>query len=111
MRGYLLLILLAMSGTAGAQASEPPIEQMSLGTSLAILGFLLLAALIVISVLCQLLLAVGLVPKKGKIRGVMLWLANVVSNVRTTSDRKDSSSGSAKSGGGSFGGGGSTGNW
>ncbi len=94
-----------------AQTSEQPLEQVSIWTSIGISFFLLLAALIVISFLCQILIVIGLVPKEGKIRSAMFWLARVVSNVRTTSKRDSDSSGSGKGGGGSFGGSGSSGNW
>lgn len=94
-----------------AQTNEAPVEQISIWTSIGISFFLLLAALIVVSFLCQILIVVGLVPAKGKLRSVMFWLARVVSNVSTTSKRDSGSSGRAKGGGGSYGGGGSSGNW
>jgi uncharacterized membrane protein YgcG len=108
----LATVLAAMFATPlVAQTSEAPLEQISIWTSIGILFFLLLAALIVISILCQLLIVIGLVPGKGKVRSVMFWLARVVSNVQTTSKRDTSSSSGGKGGGGSFGGGGSSGNW
>ena len=111
MRKFVVFVSITLSSPGFAQTAEPPIEQMSFGTSIGILFFLLLAALIVISILCQLLIVIGLVPSKGKVRSVMFWLAKVVSNVQTTSKRDNSSSSGGKGGGGSFGGGGGSGNW
>jgi hypothetical protein len=64
-----------------AQTPEPEIEQVSLLAFLAMCGFVLLAALIVLSVIAQGLVGYGLVPKAGKSRQIMLWLTRVVSNV------------------------------
>lgn len=110
MRALLLLSLFAPVAAA-AQSSEAPLEQVSLGASLVMLGFLLLAALIVISVLCQILIVIGLVPEKGSVRRVMFWLAGVVSGVRLTRGTDSGSRSTGKGGGGSYGGGGSSGNW
>jgi len=106
---FAAIILLPLPATG--QTTEPPIEQVSLGASLVMLGFLLLAALIVISVLCQILIVVGLVPEKGAIRSVMFWLSRVVSGVRVTRGTDSGSRSTGKGGGGSYGGGGSSGNW
>jgi len=96
---------------ATAQTAEQPLEQISIGASLVMLGFLLLAALIVISVLCQILIVAGLVPEKGTIRNVMFWLSRVVSGVRVTQGKDSGSRSTGKGAGGSYGGGGSSGNW
>jgi len=111
MRSFSAIFTAMFATPIAAQTNEAPVEQISIWTSIGILFFLLLAALIVVSILCQVLIAIGLVPKKGKVRSVMFWLARVVSNVQTTSKRDSSSSGSSKSSGGTFGGGGSSGNW
>lgn len=112
MRVVFSTIAVLFAAPLAAQTVEPPLEQISLWTSIGISFFLLLAALIVISIFCQILIVIGLVPAKGKLRSVMFWLARVVSNVSTTSKRDNGSSGgSGKGGGGSFGGSGSSGNW
>jgi uncharacterized membrane protein YgcG len=111
MRSLIAIFTTLYATSLAAQTNEAPVEQLSIWTSIGILFFLLLAALIVVSIFCQILIAVGLVPKKGKVRSAVFWLARVVSNVQTTSKRDTSSSGSGKSSGGSFGGGGSSGNW
>lgn len=64
-----------------AQSSAPEIEQVSLIAFLAMGGFVLLAALIVLSVIAQGLVGYGIVPKAGRSRQIMLWLTRVVSNV------------------------------
>jgi hypothetical protein len=64
-----------------AQTSAPEIEQVSLIAFLAMCGFVLLAALIVLSVIAQGLVGYGIVPKAGRLRQIMLWLTRVVSNV------------------------------
>ncbi|MBS4084196.1 MAG: hypothetical protein KGZ73_11645 [Rhizobiales bacterium] len=111
MRRIVFAAIMLLPAPAAAQTAEPPIEQISLGASLVMLGFLLLAALIVISVLCQILIVIGLVPEKGRIRSVMFWLSRVVSGVRVTRGTDSGSRGTGKGGGGSYGGGGSSGNW
>lgn len=111
MRVLAAIVVTVQAAPLAAQTAESPPEPVSLLTLLGMLFFLLLAALIVVSVLCQILVAAGLVPQKGRLRRAMLWLANVVSGVRTTSERNSASSGSGKGGGGSFGGGGASGNW
>lgn len=111
MRTLLFLFPAFTPAVAVAQIGEPPLEQISLGASLVMLGFLLLAALIVISVLCQILIVIGLVPEKGRIRSVMFWLSRVVSGVRVARGTDTGSRSTGKGGGGSYGGGGSSGNW
>jgi uncharacterized membrane protein YgcG len=108
-----LLPALFASGAAFAQEAVP-VETVPLWQGLVMLLFLLLAALIVVSVLCRLVIALGLVPMKPKTRfhRVMHWLARVVSNVERKESRRTTAGGSStRGGGGSFGGGGSSGNY
>lgn len=111
MRALAAIAMAMTPAPLAAQMAEAPPEPVSLLTSLGMLFFVLLAGLIVVSVLCQILVAVGIVPRQGRLRRAMLWLADVVSGVRTTSQRGGASGGSGKSGGGSFGGGGASGSW
>lgn len=99
-----------------AQTSEQPVETVGIGTMLGIGLFLLVAALIVVSFVCKLLVVVGFVPKrkKSRLRRAILWLANVAGEVRVTlgkNDRGGGRSSSASGGGGSSGGGGASGDY
>lgn len=67
-----------------AQTPAPEIEQVSLAAFLVMCGFVLLAVLIVLSIIAQGLVAYELIPKAGKSRTAILWLASVVSNVQVT---------------------------
>jgi uncharacterized membrane protein YgcG len=102
------------SAFAIAQETPPEPESVSLGTTVGIAFFLLVAALIVVSVLCKLVVAFGLVPRRPTARWhrVILWLANVVGEVRTvrgSGGRRQGSSSSSRGGGGSSGGAGASG--
>lgn len=97
-------------------AAEEPVETVGLGTMLGIGLFLLVAAIIVVSFACKLLVVFGLVPKKktSRLRRTILWLANVAGEVRVTPGRNDRGGGRSSSGsggGGSSGGGGASGNY
>lgn len=100
----------ALAGTA-----EQPVETVGPGTMLGIGLFLVVAALIVVSVACKLLVFLGLVPKSkaGPLHRTILWLANVVGEVRLTEGRRDRGGGRSASagGGGSSGGGGALGDY
>jgi uncharacterized membrane protein YgcG len=110
MQKILPFITASFPTPAFAQGSEQPLEQISLGASLVMLGFLLIAAFIVLSFFCKLLVVFDLLPKKGNFRDAVYWIASAVSGTRLTSKR-DGGSRSGKGGGGSFGGSGSSGNW
>jgi uncharacterized membrane protein YgcG len=96
---------------------ENQVETVGLGTTIGMAVFLLIAALIVVSLFCKLLLIAGLVPGKrsSRVRRVIVWLANVVGEVRVVSDRRSGSSrgkgSSGGGGGGSSGGGGASGDY
>ena len=94
---------LVVSLAHAQQAAEQPVETVGTGTMLGIGLFLLVAALIVVSFACKLLVVFGLVPKKksSRLRRTILWLANVAGDVRITRGRNDRGGGrSASSGGG-----------
>ncbi len=106
-----LSALPALAGTA-----EAPMETVGLGTMLGIGLFMAVAALIVVSFVCKLLVVFGLVPKKktSRLRRTILWLANVAGDVRVTPGKDGGGSGrssSAGGGGGSSGGGGASGDY
>ena len=91
-------------------------ETVGVGTMLGIGLFLLVAALIVVSFVCKLLVVFGLVPMKktSRLRRTILWLTNVAGEVRVTRGRRDKGGGRASSaggGGGSSGGGGASGDY
>lgn len=111
MRVILPAAALMFSSSAYAQASEAPVEQVSIWQALGMLGFLLIAAFIVLSFFCTLLVVFDFLPKKGKFRDAVYWIAKAVSGTRMVSGRESGSRSSGKGGGGSFGGGGSSGNW
>ena len=95
---------------------ENQVETVTVGTTIGMALFLLIAALIVVSLLCKLLLIAGLVPRRrsNRLRRAIVWLANVVGEVRVMSDRRggrSSGKGSFDGGGGSSGGGGASGNY
>lgn len=97
-------------------AAEQPVETVGMGTMLGIGLFLLVAALIVVSFACKLLVVFGLVPKKktSRLRRTILWLANAVGGVRMTPGKNGGGGGrssSAGGGGGSSGGGGASGDY
>ncbi len=98
-----------------AQAEEQPMETVGIGTMLGIGLFLAVAALIVVSFVCKLLVVVGFIPKrkKSRLRRTILWLANVAGEVRTTPGKSGKGGGRASSagGGGSSGGGGASGDY
>jgi uncharacterized membrane protein YgcG len=111
MRKLGIIAAVVFSSPAPAQTAEPPIEQISIGASLVMLGFLLLAAFIVLSFFCKLLVVFDLLPKKGKLRDAVYWIAKAVSGARLTPGRDSGPRGGSKGSGGNFGGGGSSGNW
>jgi uncharacterized membrane protein YgcG len=111
MRKAMLGSAIAFPAVALAQTGEPPVEQISLGASLVMLGFLLIAALIVVSFFCKLLVIFGLIPEKGRLRAAIIWVANAAGETRVTRSRDSGGTRSGKGGGGSFGGSGSSGNW
>ena len=88
--------------SAFAQASGAEIETVGLGTTLGILAFLAIAALVIVSTLCKVLVIAGLVPRrrKSRLRRTIIWLANVAGEVRIVSGRRDEPSGGRSSGGG-----------
>ena len=95
---------------------ENQVETVGLGTTIGMAVFLLIAALIVVSLVCKLLLIAGLVPGKrsSRARRIIVWLANVAGEVRVVSDRRSGSSrskGSSGGGGGSSGGAGASGDY
>jgi uncharacterized membrane protein YgcG len=88
-------------------------ETVSVGTALVMAGFLLIAALVVLSVTCKLMLATGLVrgDRAGRLSGTVVRLANIVGHVRVVPGRRDRRGGktSTRGGGGSSGGAGASG--
>ena len=111
MRKSAMLAALFFSPPAFAQTLEPPLEQISLGASFVMLGFLLIAAFIALSFLCKLLVVFDLLPKKGKFRDAVYWIAKAASGTRLIAGRDSGQRGGSKGSGGSFGGDGSSGNW
>ena len=87
---------------AFAQAPGAEIETVGLGTTLGILAFLAIAALVIVSTLCKVLVIAGLVPRrrKSRLRRTVIWLANVAGEVRTVSGRRGERNGGRSSGGG-----------
>jgi uncharacterized membrane protein YgcG len=108
----LLPALPLVSGAAFAQEAPPPVEIVPPWQALVMLLFLIVAALIIVSILCKAAIALGLVPMKPKTRldRAIHRLARVVGNVERKESRR-SSAGRMRGGGGSFGGGGSSGNY
>jgi uncharacterized membrane protein YgcG len=106
-----LIPALLVPGAAFGQEATP-VETVPVWQALVMLLFLLLAALIIVSVLPRLVIALGLVPMKPKTRfhRVMHWLARVVGKVERRESRRTTAS-STRGGGGSFGGGGSSGHY
>ena len=102
------------ANAALAQPAEAPrVETVPVWQALVMLLFLLLAALIVLSVLARLAIAIGLVPMKPR-TGVQLLvyrLARVVGNVERKPSRRSAASSTGQGGGGSFGGGGGSGDF
>lgn len=98
-----------------AATAEQPVETVGVGTMFGIGLFLAVAALIVVSLACKILVVFGLVPRRkaSRLRRTILWLANVVGEVRVTPGRRDKGGGrsSSASGGGSSGGGGASGDY
>ena len=99
---------------AFAQAPGAEIETVGLGTTLGILAFLAIAALVIVSTLCKVLVIAGFVPRrrKSRLRRTIIWLANVAGEVRTVSGRRGERNGgrsSGSGGGGSSGGAGASG--
>lgn len=98
-----------------ARTAEQPVETVGFGTMLGIGLFLAVAALIVVSFACKLLVVFGLVPKRkaNPLRRTILWLANVVGEVSVAPGRRDKGGGRSASagGGGSSGGGGASGDY
>jgi hypothetical protein len=98
---------------AFAEAPTGEVEMMGTGQLLGIAFFLLIAALVVVSTICKLLLAFGLVPgrRKSRVRRVIVWLARAAGDVRVADGSRDrrSSTSSYRGGGGSSGGGGASG--
>jgi uncharacterized membrane protein YgcG len=87
-------------------------EQIPLGQSIVMLLFLAVAALIVISLVCKLLVATGLVRDRSTWFGRVIYaLASVVGTVRTTRGSRNQSAKGTRGGSGSFGGGGASGGW
>ena len=82
-------------------------ETVGLFTTLAMGAFLALAALIVVSVICKVIVAAGLLPRRrgSRLRRTVIWLANVVGSVSVVKGRAGSSSGRSRSGGGGSSGG------
>jgi uncharacterized membrane protein YgcG len=107
----ILSFLIAPPAFASAPGGEA--ETIGLGTTLAIGAFLGIAALVVASIICKLLLVAGLVPAKGNSRlgRAIVWLASVVGQVRMVEGRRDQRSGGNPPGrgGGSSGGAGASG--
>lgn len=94
--------------------TDAPVETVGIGTTIGIALFLAVAAMIVLSFLCKLLVVAGLVPKskKSRLRRTIVWIANVAGEVRITSGRSDRrGSGGSRGGGGSSGGAGSSGDY
>ncbi len=110
-----VVVIPAMFPTVLAYASDlpPAPEEVGLGTLIGMAFFILVAALIIVSVLCKLIVAFGLVPRRPTARWhrVILWLANVVGEVRTVRGTGGGRQGrsSSRGGGGSSGGAGASG--
>ena len=87
--GCILHPLTACAALAQAPAGET--DEVGLGAALIMAAFLLIAWLAVVSVLCKVLLATGLVPgnPKSRLHRTIVWLAGVVGSVRTVPNRRD----------------------
>jgi uncharacterized membrane protein YgcG len=99
-------------GAALAQEeAASPVETVSVGQTLGMLLFLLVAALIVLSVAAKVLIAIGVVPMRPETRlhRIIHSLARVVGTIQTKKARKGTSAAGSRGGGGSFGGGGASG--
>jgi uncharacterized membrane protein YgcG len=102
--GFLMWV--CVPGYAAVEAAEP-IEQVSLFSALVMLGFLLIAALVVVSFVCKCVIAFGIVakPRASRLGRVILFLANATGSVRVVTSERASSGGSHNSGGGGSAGG------
>jgi len=114
LRTLLLVAILtsAKAGVALAQAEEaPPVETVSFGQTFGMLLFLLVAALIVLSLAAKILIVTGVVPMRPEttLHKIVHGLARVVGKVERNEVRRSTSAGGSRGGGGSFGGGGASG--
>ena len=86
------VILHPLTATAVlAQASSGEMEKVGLGATLVMAAFLLVAALVAVSMLCKMLVAAGFVPRnrKSRLRRTIIWFAGVVGQVRRVPGRRD----------------------
>jgi uncharacterized membrane protein YgcG len=114
LRTLLLVAILtsAKARVALAQADAAlPAETVSVGQSLGMLLFLLVALLIVLSVAARILIATGVVPMRPEttLHRIVHGLARVVGKVERKEVRRSTSAGGSRGSGGSFGGGGASG--
>ncbi|MFG1348738.1 hypothetical protein [Xanthobacter autotrophicus] len=101
------------AATAGAAGSD--VETVSLGAALVMLLFLVIAALVVVSVLAKLMLAFGFVPQSrtSRLRRVVGFLSRATGDIRITSGKRSETgrSPSVDRSGGSSGGAGASGEY
>ena len=111
----LLLVAILTSAKAGVALAQVdaalPVETVSFGQAVGMLLFLLVAALIVLSVVAKILIAMGVVPMRPEttLHKIVHGLACVVGKVERKEVRKSTSAGGGRGSGGSFGGGGASG--
>jgi uncharacterized membrane protein YgcG len=88
-------------------------QSVSTGDALVMALFLAVAALVVLSTVCKLLLAFGWVPssRRSRLRRIIEFTARAVGGVRVTSGDGRGGRSAPKGGGGSSGGGGASGDW
>lgn len=107
-------VLACMSATARAAAPDVPVEEVGLISALVMLGFLLLAALVVVSFVCKLIILSGALPRarSSRLRRVVTALAGVTGELRVVSSERAKGGGPrTPTGGGSAGGAGASGDF
>jgi uncharacterized membrane protein YgcG len=111
----LLLVAILTSAKAGvalAQADAAlPAETVSFGQTFGMLLFLLVGALIVLSVVAKILIVTGVVPMRPEttLHRIVHGLARVVGRIERKEIRRSTSAGGGRGSGGSFGSGGASG--
>lgn len=109
----LALLACAPSALGATEVSGEPLEEVSLLSAFVMLGFLLVAALVVVSFVCKFAIALGLVPKSRTSRfgRIIAFLANATGDLRIVASARERSGGSRsqRGGGGSSGGAGASG--
>lgn len=108
-------LLACVTGALGATVGGPeePVEEIGLVSALVMLGFLLIAALVVVSFLCKIVIALGFVPKSraSRLHRIIAFLAGATGDLRIVTSTRAPGGGSQtrRGGGGSAGGAGASG--